>query len=232
MFVKYTPKHAHIKVVPIVNNDGLSVTAESIILNPGTNEVSEDKWEKIKPSLSAEIAEGTIKPFTVETKKAGVKAKAKTLKDVPAATAAMIVNACSNKDTLRSWFKDNLPDEIALLVVKRMRVLNMDIDEISGESNELSDADICDESNSGDAGNGDSEKTSEKGDSDFDSMSYNELKAAAKAKGINPSQSKEALLSALKGDENNESGSEDDSGDAGNGDGDIPDFDNPAVQVK
>lgn len=173
MFVKYTPKHAHIKVVPIVNNDGLSVTAESIILNPGTNEVSEDKWEKIKPSLSAEIAEGTIKPFTVETKKAGVKAKAKTLKDVPAATAAMIVNACSNKDTLRSWFKDNLPDEIALLVVKRMRVLNMDIDEISGESNELSDADICDESNSGDAGNGDSEKTSEKGDSDFDSMSYN-----------------------------------------------------------
>lgn len=232
MFVKYTPKHAHIKVVPIVNNDGLSVTAESIILNPGTNEVSEDKWEKIKPSLSAEIAEGTIKPFTVETKKAGVKAKAKTLKDVPAATAAMIVNACSNKDTLRSWFKDNLPDEIALLVVKRMRVLNMDINEISGESNELSDADICDESNSGDTGNGDSEKTSEKGDSDFDSMSYNELKAAAKAKGINPSQSKEALLAALKGDENNESGSEDDSGDAGNGDDDIPDFDNPAVQVK
>ena len=55
MFVKYTPKHAHIKVVPIVNNDGLSVTAESIILNPGTNEVSEAKWEKIKPSLSAEI---------------------------------------------------------------------------------------------------------------------------------------------------------------------------------
>lgn len=232
MFVKYTPKHAHIKVVPIVNNDGLSVTAESIILNPGTNEVSETKWEKIKPSLSAEIAEGTIKPFTVETKKAGVKAKAKTLKDVPAATATMIVNACSNKDTLRSWFKDNLPDEIALLVVKRMRVLNMDIDEISGESNEFSDADICDESNSGDAGNGDSEKTSEKGNSDFDSMSYNELKAAAKAKGINPSQSKEALLAALKGDENNESGSEDDSGDAGNGDDDIPDFDNPAVQVK
>ena len=60
MFVKYTPKHAHIKVVPIVNNDGLSVTAESIILNPGTNEVSEAKWEKIKSNLSAEIAEGTI----------------------------------------------------------------------------------------------------------------------------------------------------------------------------
>lgn len=166
MFVKYTPKHAHIKVVPVVNGEG-SVTAESVIFNPGTNEISEEKWEKIKGSLASEIAEGTVKPFSVETKKNGQTAKAKTLKDVPASTASMIVAACSNKDTLRSWFKDDLPDEIALLVVKRMRQLNMDIDEMSDESDGLSDSDIHDESGSSPAP---SNGTPESGDKipDFD----------------------------------------------------------------
>lgn len=145
MFVKYTPAHPHVKVVPVVNGDGLSVAAESVILNPGTNEVSDEKWEKIKASLSAEIKDGSVKPFSVETKKSGKTSKAMTLKDVPAVIATKIISGCSNKDTLRGWFKESLPDELALLVVKRMRQLNMDIDEITGEGEALSDGDIIDE---------------------------------------------------------------------------------------
>lgn len=145
MFVKYTPAHPHVKVVPVVNGDGLSVAAESVILNPGTNEVSDEKWEKIKASLSAEIKDGSVKPFSVEAKKSGKTSKAMTLKDVPAVTATKIISGCSNKDTLRGWFEESLPDELALLVVKRMRQLNMDIDEITGEGEALSDGDIIDE---------------------------------------------------------------------------------------
>lgn len=155
MFVKYTPKHPHIKVVPIVENS--SVAAANVIFNVGTNEVSEENWEKIKGSLSAEISEGIITPFSVENKKSG--AKAKTLKDVPAAVATKIIAGCSNKDTLRAWFKESLSDEIALSVVRRMRQLNMDIDEMS-EDVSLCASDIIDESK--DDENLSAEKSSEK----------------------------------------------------------------------
>lgn len=144
MFVKYAPVHPHVKVVPIVNGDGLSVAAESVTLNPGTNEVSDAKWEQIKASLASEISDGTVKPFSVNAQKSGHQVNARTLKDVPAAVAAKIIAECSNKDTLRAWFKENLPDELALLVVRRMRTLNMDID-IAADEEKLSDADIVDE---------------------------------------------------------------------------------------
>ena len=228
MFVRYSPKHPHIKVVPVV--DGISVSAESVILNPGTNEVSDGKWEKIKASLSAEIAVGTVKPFSVQ--KSGNSSKATTLKDVPAAVAAKIIGGCSNKDTLRSWFKEPLSDELALLVVRRMRQLNMDIDEMA-ESEELSDGDIIDESASAtetDGGNesGDGKKEPETAPAatGYDGMSYKELQAVA---GIDPQQKKEALLAALKGD-GGETEGEDDNGGEGSGDG-IPDFDDPNMKV-
>lgn len=144
MFVKYTPKHPHIKVVPIVENG--SVASESVIFNVGTNEVCDEKWEKIKASLETEIASGIIKPFAVEAKKSGSTAEAKTLKDVPVAVAAKIVAECSNKNTLGKWFRENLSDEIALLVVRRMRQLNMDLDAMSTEAEVLSDSDIIDKS--------------------------------------------------------------------------------------
>lgn len=227
MFVRYNPKHPHVKVVPVV--DGLSVAAESVILNPGTNEVSDEKWNKIKGSLEAEISAGIIKPFTVGTQKSGGAAKAKTLKDVPVTVATKIISGCSNKDTLRTWFKESLPDELALHVVKRMRELNMDIDAISGEVEGLSDDEIIDESKpeagSGDAGAEKGAKEPEK-DSGYDGMSYAELQNAAKEKGINPSQKKEALIKALK-DADNDAGAE---SEAGSGDS-IPDFDNPDVKV-
>lgn len=205
MFVKYTPRQQHIKVVPVVSGSGNISAAESVVLNPGTNEVSDEKWEKIKASLASEIADGTVKPFSVETKKSGQAAKAKTLKDVPAKTAAMIVSSCSNKDTLRSWFKDTLPDEIALLVVRRMRQLNMDIDEISGEENALSDSDIIDEGN-GNSASGKPEDAKKDG-------SDTGKKNSEKVSGNN---SKTGSAKKAESD----------------GADEIPDFDNPDVKVK
>lgn len=223
MFIKYNPKHPHIKVVPIVNGDGLSVAAESVTLNPGTNEVSDDKWEKIKASLASEIADGTVKPFSVKAQNSGHQVNAKTLKDVPAAVAAKIIAECSNKDTLRAWFKENLSDELALLVIGRMRTLNMDLDVIADEGETLSDADIVDESKTfsapvtkkDDAENG---KTTEpqtsatKPETDGKSQGGNGGKAgAAPAKSSEVKDDKK--VNAEKGDE-------------------IPDFDNPDVKVK
>lgn len=227
MFIKYNPKHPHIKVVPVV--DGGSVAAESVILNPGTNEVSEEKWNKIMSSLAVEISAGVITPFSVETKKNGGTAKAKTLKDVPVAVASKIVFGCSNKETLRKWFSENLSDEIALLVVKRMRQLKMDIDEMSGEEETLSESDIV---NEGDAteldGSADGERTASS--SAYDGMTYVELQKAAKDKGIDITsvKKKDALIKALE--EANAKGKSDKSGESASGDN-IPDFDNPDVKV-
>ena len=108
----------------------LSVAAESVMLSPGTNEVSDEKWGKIKDSLAAEIANGTIKPFSVKAKKSGQDTKAKTLKDVPPQVAAGIIAGCSSKDTLRAWFKDRLSDlvhgaERALHCSTRHQVLQL-----------------------------------------------------------------------------------------------------------
>lgn len=159
MFVKYNPKYPHIIVVPIVSN-GAAVAAGSVTLSPGTNEISEDAWNSIKSHLASEIEDGTIKPFSVARNNSSNAQKVKTLKDVPATTAAKIIAECSSKETLRKWFKDNLSDELSLLVIKRMRQLNMDIDEIeSGDSLSLSDSDITVET---DSKNGDG-KTSGKG---------------------------------------------------------------------
>ncbi len=233
MFVKYAPKHPHTKFVPVVN--GISVSAGSVILNPGMNEVSDEDWEKIKASLASDIADGTVKPFSVGVKKAGNTIKAKTLKDVPVAVAAKIVAGCSSKDTLRAWFGSNLPDDIALLVVRRMRTLNMDVDEIAGAGEELSDSDIIDEGATGETvtetdGSEESGKAEEKSTGgtaspSYDEMSYKELQSAAKEQGIDPTQKKDALLAALKGEGvPSEDGSEE-SGDS------IPDFDDPNAKV-
>lgn len=225
MFIKYNPKYPHIKVVPLLNGNGLSVAAESVILNPGTNEISDEKWNQIKSDLAAEISAGIIVPFSVETKVSGL-SKATTIKDVPVTVAAKIIAGCSNKNTLRTWFKENLSDELALLVVRRMRQLNMDIDSIAGEGEVLSDADIIDESKSDVENGGTGAKEPEK-KSGYDGMSYKELQEAAKEKGIDHTQKKEVLIKALKEDsiKSESEKSESDSGDK------IPDFDNPNVKV-
>jgi hypothetical protein len=156
MFIKYNPKNPHIKTIPIVLNGGgdgsIPVSSESVILHPGTNELSESAWKAIQPHIRDEIKNKIIVPFTVEVKKAGGLMKARALKDVPVSTARKIIESCRNVADLKKWVRQELPDEVMLLVLKRLRKLKIDPDELgddmSGEEDTLDD-DITTEADTG-----------------------------------------------------------------------------------
>jgi hypothetical protein len=137
MFVKYKPKHPHIKTIPVVikanGGDGVPLANDSIILRPGTNELTEQEWAAIQPHIQDEIKQKIIIPFTVPVKKNGGVAKAKTLKDVPVSVARKIIESCQNVADLKKWAKQELPDEIMLLVLKRLRKLKIDPDEFGDD---------------------------------------------------------------------------------------------------
>jgi hypothetical protein len=140
MFIKYNPKEPHVKTIPVVAKNGgaaVPLAGDSIILRPGTNELTEKEWEAIQPHVQDEIKQKIIVPFTVPVKKAGGVAKARTLKDVPVTVARKIIESCQNVADLKKWARQELPDEIMLLVLKRLRKLKIDPDEfgddVSGE---------------------------------------------------------------------------------------------------
>jgi hypothetical protein len=134
MFIKYNPRDPHIKTIPVVAKNGgkaIPLASDSIILRPGTNELTESEWVAIQPHVQDEIKQKIIVPFTVPVKKAGGVAKASTLKDVPVSVARKIIESCQNVADLKKWVKQELPDEIMLLVLKRLRKLKIDPDEFS-----------------------------------------------------------------------------------------------------
>jgi hypothetical protein len=145
MFVKYTPKDSHVKTIPlIVNSTGgktVPLANDSVILRPGTNELTEKEWEAIQPHVQDDIYRKVIVPFTVEVKNAkGKIVKARTLKNVPVGTARKIIESCQNVADLKKWVKQELPDEIMLLVLKRLRKFRIDPDEFSDELTEYTDS--------------------------------------------------------------------------------------------
>jgi hypothetical protein len=82
MFIKYNPKNPHVKTIPVVAKSGEKTTlaSDSIIIRPGTNELTEQEWAAIQPHIQDEIKQKIIVPFTVPVKKkAGGVTKAKTL---------------------------------------------------------------------------------------------------------------------------------------------------------
>jgi hypothetical protein len=135
MFIKYNPKDPHVKTIPIVSRAGgdkaIPIANYAVILRPGTNELTEQEWAAIQPHVQDEIKQKIIVPFTVEVKKAGGVTKARTLKDVPVSTARKIIESCQNAADLKKWTGQELPDEIMLLVLKRLRKLKIDPDEFS-----------------------------------------------------------------------------------------------------
>ncbi|MDR0388753.1 MAG: hypothetical protein LBH73_01635 [Spirochaetaceae bacterium] len=156
MFVKYNPKNPHVKTIPIVFNSGgdrsIPVSSESVILRPGTNELTEEQWAAVQPHVQDDIKQKIIVPFTVEVKKAGGVMKARTLKDVPVSVARKIIESCRNAADLKKWARQELPDEVMLLVLRRLRRLKIDLDEsggdMSGEEDTLDD-DITSEADTG-----------------------------------------------------------------------------------
>jgi hypothetical protein len=138
MFVKYIPKDSHVKTIPMIANTSGGKTVplanDSVILRPGTNELTEREWDAIQPHIQDDIEHKIIVPFTVKVKNAeGKIVKARTLKNVPVATARKIIESCQNVADLKKWVKQELPDEIMLLVLKRLRRFRVDPDEFSDE---------------------------------------------------------------------------------------------------
>jgi hypothetical protein len=137
MFIKYKPKTPHVKTIPVVVNPGgekaVLLASDAIILRPGTNELAEEQWKAIQPHIQDEIEQKIIVPFTVPVKKAGGVTKARTLKDVPVSTARKIIESCQNVADLKKWLKQELPDEIMLLVLRRIRKFKIDPDEFGDD---------------------------------------------------------------------------------------------------
>jgi len=193
MFIIYTPKVKHIKVIPIIpsekEGEGYNFDNESVTLRPGTNEITEKEWEAIQPHIKDQIGVEIV-PFSVDAKlgKGGGKGKkAKSLKDVPVATARKIIQACQDPNTLKKWFNQELPDEILLVLSKQMRKLKVEPDDIKDDDTEaLKDSDITPETETGkttkpkttakdnttnddtDNGDDDDEDTEDEDDSDSD----------------------------------------------------------------
>jgi hypothetical protein len=137
MFIKYNPKEKHIKCIPLIadpkSKNPQPFTSDVLILRFGTNEISDTEWAAIQPHIKAELDSGEIKAFTVPARSEKNSGKAKTLKDVPASVAKKIIENCENPAVLKKWFGQELPDEIMLMVTKRLRKLNIDLDEINEE---------------------------------------------------------------------------------------------------
>jgi len=155
MFVKYTPAKAHIKVIPLIpfteGDKKYTFDNDSIVLRPGTNELTEPEWKAIQPHIKAQLGKEIV-AFSVDAKpgKGGAKGKkAKCLKDVPVATARKIIQACQDPNTLKKWFNQELPDEILLVLSKQMRKLKVEPDDIKDDDAEvLKDSDITPEGGS------------------------------------------------------------------------------------
>ena len=144
MFVKYSPKVPHMKIIPLLpfkkNGEGYTFDNDTITLRPGTNEINDKEWEAIKPHIKDLIGKEIVAIDTPTKTGAGNKGKqAKSLKDVPIKTARLIIEGCQDPKTLKKWFNEELPDELLLVVSKRMRQLKVEPDDIKNDDVNLDD---------------------------------------------------------------------------------------------
>jgi hypothetical protein len=146
MFIKYSPKIPHTKVIPLVPMKGeVAPDNDTVMLRPGTNEISDVEWNIIQPHIKNLIGKEII-VFSVPVKDGSKAKQAKTLKDVPVATARKIIEGCQDPKTLKKWFNQELPDELLLVLSKRMRKLKVEPDDIGDDDDlALKDTDITDE---------------------------------------------------------------------------------------
>jgi hypothetical protein len=130
------------KVIPLLpvntESEGYTFDNDTVTLRPGTNELTEKEWAAIQPHIKDQIGKEII-PFTVPVKTTGdgKKLKAKTLKDVPVATARKIIQGCQDPNTLKKWFNQELPDELLLVLSNRMRKLKVEPEDLDDDENEL-----------------------------------------------------------------------------------------------
>jgi len=147
MFVRFTPKVPHTKVIPLLptkaEGNKTQFDNDIVTLRPGTNELTEKEWEAIQPHIQNQLGKEIV-AFTVEAKEKK-DGKAKTLKDVPVATARKIITECRDPKTLRKWFNQELPDEMLLMVSKQMHKLKIEPEDTEDGNDGLKDSDITPE---------------------------------------------------------------------------------------
>ena len=129
MLIKYQPKHPHLKCVPLIATKGtqsnFKITRKQVSLLPGTNEVTDEEWDIMKPHLSRELKNGEISVIekTVPKSKKNPSGSAKNLKDMPGRDALVLIEECVNPDTLIKWHQEEIREEIRLVIVERMKEL-------------------------------------------------------------------------------------------------------------
>ncbi|MDR2403413.1 MAG: hypothetical protein LBD78_05230 [Spirochaetaceae bacterium] len=138
MLIKYKPKQDHLKCVPLIPSAAevktLKLERSQVELLPGVNEVTDDEWKVMKPTLAAEIKSGVITVIekdVVKSKRAP-EGKARNLKELPTMEAVALVGETVNPDTLNRWYQKETREEVRLTIVERMKELKIEIPKFKG----------------------------------------------------------------------------------------------------
>jgi len=139
MLLKYKPANDHIKVIPLI---AVSEAAKKVTINrnqvqllPGINEISDDEYLVIKDHIKKELESKVIVPIEkdVAPSKRAPTGKAKNLKEMPAAEAVAMVQACVNPETLTKWYQEETREEVRLQITEKMKELKMDIPKLDSK---------------------------------------------------------------------------------------------------
>jgi hypothetical protein len=169
------------------------------MLRPGTNEITDAEWKAIRPHVAREVNAKEIRPFEVTAPKAKG-GRARTLKDMPVSVAKTIIDRCENPETLKTWADENLTDELARMVMRRMRVLKIDdaTDKKTGEKETALDDVIDSASGDSETGDYDDDGGGDDGEKSLEEMTKPELLVRAEEKGIAASGTKADIIAAIR----------------------------------
>ena len=172
MLITYKPATDHIKCIPLIPDikNPQSYSRGMVQLVPGTNEITDNEWEAIKPHLAVELKNGEIAVLEIESGKTK-NGEAGSIKDVPINAARGIIQECNNPATLKKWLVEESRDEVLAAVTKQMRKLKIDPEEIEAEIEKAAKVAV------GNKADGNGEKP-------LEGMSREELLAYAKEKNI------------------------------------------------
>jgi hypothetical protein len=134
MLIKYEPKQAHVKCVPLIpvteTQKKYSLTRSQVQLLPGVNEVTDEEWDVMKSHLSRELNRkeiSIIEKDLPKNRKNPAGKKVHNLKEMPIDEALNLVQSCLNPDTLTKWHKEEIREEVRLAIVEKMKELKMEI---------------------------------------------------------------------------------------------------------
>jgi hypothetical protein len=155
MLINYKPEKAHILTVALIpvteEQEKLKQERGQVKLLPGVNEVTDNEWAVMKAHVEAKIKSGVIAVIETDVKKSkeSPDGKARNLKKTPAKKAVELIKECVSPDTLKKWYQEETRQELRLLIVEKMRSLNIELPDL-----EFTGGEECGAEAEGAAGNG------------------------------------------------------------------------------